>query len=298
MAEAGPPNPVDSSVKALFREVPEALFRLVGLAVDPQSVRLEDTGINPPEQRADHVFIVGAADDPERRALYVEYQLQPKSGDLPDWFYKCGGLGRQLGMPALLLVLYLEKGDRATFPDTYTVRLGSVSNHFQFAALRLWEHADRIRSGELWELAPLLVLCEDTPEERTVRREVEWITGSGSPPEVQADLLAIALRIAARDLSRGVLEAIFREGLPMVRGASIIDDWIAEGEARGRADGELHGRAEEARRFTLRLLRKRFGELPPALVARIEAADAEACEALAEAALEAESVAELPVQRA
>ncbi|HTE20149.1 MAG TPA: hypothetical protein VK689_17430, partial [Armatimonadota bacterium] len=208
------PNPVDTSVKALIREIPGAFFRLVGLTVDPSKVRLEDTSINLPEQRADHVFIIGDADDPDRSALYVEYQLQPDARVVPDWFAKCGALGKQLGMPVVLLAIYLEKGERATFPEAHRVTLGNLKNEFTFATVCLWEHAGRIASGELWELAPLLVLCEDTPTERTIRREVELIRGSSATPEVQADLLALALRIGIRDFSRNVLEAVFREELP------------------------------------------------------------------------------------
>jgi hypothetical protein len=72
----------------------------------------------------------------------------------------------------------------------------------------------------------------------------------------------------------------------------------ARGEARGKAEGEAQGRTEEARRLTLRLLRARFGDLPAALVARIEQADPEWCEDLAERAQRVETVAELDPARA
>ena len=75
----------------------------------------------------------------------------------------------------------------------------------------------------------------------------------------------------------------------MVQGTTIIDDWIAEGEARGRVEG----RVEEARRLTAELMRGRFGALPAELEARIAAADAETCEALFRSALRAESLNEL-----
>jgi hypothetical protein len=67
----------------------------------------------------------------------------------------------------------------------------------------------------------------------------------------------------------------------------------AEGEARGRAEGEARGRAEATRRMVLRVLRARFGELPEALVAQVEAAEPEWCEELAERAARAESLTEL-----
>ncbi|MCC2671695.1 MAG: hypothetical protein K0Q72_4166 [Armatimonadetes bacterium] len=284
-------------MKALLRSYPEALFRLAGYPIDAGRLRMEDTAINVPEQRADHVFVVCDEASRDEGALYLEYQLQPRSELLSTWFAKAGALNRQLGLPVVLLAIYLEKGHRASFPNEYVSTVGRFSNSFRFPTVRLWEHAERIRSGELWPLAPLLVLCEDDPGERTLREEVALINRSGVGSEEQAELLAVALRVASRRLSRSLVEAIFREELPMVRGASIIDDWIAEGEARGeargKAEGETHGRLAEAQRLTREALAIRFGALPGALAARIEQSDAEACEVLFRRALVATSLDEL-----
>jgi len=147
------PNPVDASIKALLREVPQALFRLARRPL-PEVITFEDTVINLPERRADHVFIVGAATDPRQGALYVEYQLKPDPRRLLEWQYKRAALGLRLEIPVVLLAIYLEKGGRATFPDRAADEVWGIENEFRFTAVRLWEHAGRIRSGELWELAP------------------------------------------------------------------------------------------------------------------------------------------------
>lgn len=210
-------------------------------------------------------------------------------------------LGRQLQMPVVLLVIYLEKGNRAVFADSYVVTVAGLSNTLHFTSIRLWEHAQRIRSGELWEFAPLLVLCEHDPDAETLRQEVAIIRGSGATTEDQSELFAVALRVAGRRFPRGMLEAIFREELPMIKGATIIDDWIAEGEergelrgeARGEARGEERGRTEGLRVATRDVLMERFGELPPALAARIDAADAATCAELHRRAIRVNSLAEL-----
>jgi hypothetical protein len=270
------PNPVDTSIRGLLRGQAQVLFQLLGHGPPPPRLRWEDTALNLPELRADHVLVIGTEAEPEQGALYVEYQLVPDPSNLVTWAVKWGGLLRQLGMPTALLVLYLERGRYATFPDRLTVSVAGIPTELRFTAVRLWEHADRIRSGELWQLAPLLVLCEDNPTEATMRQEVELITHSAAAPAEQADLLAYALRVGARDFSRTVLERIFREMLPMVRGATIIDDWIAEGEARG----EARGRETTAREVALELLRERFGELPDAIVRRVEALGVTECKTL------------------
>lgn len=290
-------HPIDASMKALLRSHPEVLFRLAGQPLKATCLRLEDTAINLPEQRADHVFVVTDGGDQKKGVVYVEYQLHPRVDVLPLWFAKAGALGRQLNLPVVLLAVYLEKGRRANFPDEYAVSVSGLRSSYQFPIIRLWEHAGRIRNGELWQLAPLLVLCEDNPTERTLREEVALITRSGAPAEEQGELLAMALRVAGRKLPRTLVETVFREELPMIQGATIVDDWIAEGEARGEARGEtrgeLRGRTEEARRLTREAFTIRFGELPVQFAARLETADAEECDRLFRRVMTATSLSEL-----
>jgi len=68
----------------------------------------------------------------------------------------------------------------------------------------------------------------------------------------------------------------------MVRGATIVDDWIAEVEARGEARGETRGREEEARQMALRLLRRRFGKVSASIVSQVERLTVAEYETLAE----------------
>jgi predicted transposase YdaD len=304
-----PRNVLDRSLKALIRTVPPAFFRLAGAEVDPAAIQPGDVSINLPEFRTDQVFLVGAADDPERWALHIEYQLQPDPRVLPDWHYKNGALGAQLRIPAILVVLYLEKGDRATFPDAYTVVRDGLTNRFEFHAIRLWEHADRIRSGELPELAPLLLLCEDKPTERILREERELILRLDAPPETRRELLAVAAAVGTRYFTRDLLQTVFRENMEMLKEVDFIQEWIdealadghtrgysqgrAEGRAEGAAEGRAEGAAEGARRVLLEQLRQRFGEPGPEVVARVEALDLDGCLDLAARTLRAASLEEL-----
>jgi hypothetical protein len=276
-----PAQLIDRSLKLLFRRVSPALFRLARLPVDPAAVRLADVAVNLPEHRADQLFLIGADDDPARWGLHLEYQLQPDRRALRGWLLKNAALNAQLEIPVLLTVVYLTRGGRATFPARSAVSAGGLTNEYRFHTIRLWEHADRIRSGELAELAPLLVLCDDRPSEGTLQEERALILGLGAPAAVQAELLAVAAMVGTRFFSREQLQTLFREEMEMLKEVSFIEEWIQEGEARG------------ARRLLLRQLQKRFGELPAAALARLEAADLAACEALAERVLEANSLEEL-----
>jgi hypothetical protein len=101
------PATIDRSVKALVRQVPDVFLRLAGYPVDPGRLRFEDIALNLPELRADHVLIVDAEDDPIRKALHLEYQLEPDASSIPTWMLKKDALTRQLGLPVILVVVYL-----------------------------------------------------------------------------------------------------------------------------------------------------------------------------------------------
>lgn len=184
-------QPIDESMKALLRSHPGALFRLARHPIDPVRVRMEDTAINIPEMRADQVYIISGIDGSDEGAVYVEYQLQPRPELLPTWFTKAGALHQQLGLPVALVVVYLEQGDRATFPNRYPVEVAGFTTRYEFTALRLWEHADRIRTGELWELAPLLVLCENDPGEATLRRKCQSLVDQPQVPRSKRNCLPL-----------------------------------------------------------------------------------------------------------
>jgi Domain of unknown function (DUF4351) len=130
----------------------------------------------------------------------------------------------QLGIPAVLTVVYLAKGDRAAFPAIHRVEGGGLVNEYR-------------------------------------------------------------------------LERLFREEMQMLKEASFIEEWVREGIERGtqRAiqEGLQAGEARGARQLLLRQLRKRFGELPPEVVARVESADRSWCEEMGERLLDATSLDEL-----
>lgn len=280
---------IDQAVKMLFRGCPTIITRLAGLTVAPETIRVDDPNLNLPELRADHVFVLPADAAGPECAIYLEYQLRPDSSLLPSWAAKWGGLTRQLGMPVVLLVLYLQKGNYATFPAQYETQIGAFRTQLQFTAIRLWDQTERIRNGDLPELAPLLLLSEDNPTEATIREEADLILNADLPPETQADLLNLVLMVASKRFSRQWLRTLFQQEINTMQDLGLVGDWIMEGEARGRVEGETEG----TRKTTLRFLVKRFGTLPPSLLERIEQADADWCDLLLERASAAQSLTEL-----
>jgi predicted transposase YdaD len=287
-------NIIDRSVKVLIRRVPPAFFRLAGIETGDRPVRLTDVSVNLPEYRADQVFLVGEEGDPGRWALHLEYQIEPDPRVVRGWFLKNAALTAQLDMDVLLVAVYLTRAGRATFTEAYTASAGGLRNGFHFHATRLWEHADRIRSGDLGALAPLLPLCEDNPTEDTLRRERELILALDVPREVRAELLGLAVSVGTRYFAQDLLRTVFREEMQMLKEASFIEQWINEAAERAAAEGEDRGRRQQAREGAMRALHARFGaDLPPSVVARVQGADIAWCLALIEGIAGGKSAAEL-----
>ena len=87
-----PPSRIDRSLKVLIRRAYPAFFRLARLDVDPSTIYSDDVTVILPEHRADQVFLVGAAGDPNRWGLHLEYQLQPDRRRMPGWLLKNAAL--------------------------------------------------------------------------------------------------------------------------------------------------------------------------------------------------------------
>jgi hypothetical protein len=118
---------------------------------------------------------------------------------------KNASLNYQAGGPVILVVVYLRKGRYRQFPSEHVIRAEGLSNTYHLHTIRLWEHRDRIRSGELGALAPLLVLCEDNPDERTLQDEREIIRNLLAPEPVKNELIGLAVMLGARFFSEDVL---------------------------------------------------------------------------------------------
>lgn len=291
------PAVIDITLKVLSRTAPTAFFRLAGLTVDPNRIHHADVTVAVSERRADHVYLVTDADGTPTWGLYLECQMRPQQRTLRKWAAKWGLLSDHHDLDLILLALYLHRGNRATFPDRYAVAVGEWSTELRFQTIRLWEHAERIRSGELVQFAPLLVLWEDTPTEAVIEEERDLLRKANLTLEERADLLGCTYAVGTRYLARAVLDAIFGEELPMLKDLGIISEWMEEsearGEERGRAEGTALGRASEARQMLTQVLELRFGAISADLARQIDEASPEWCHSALRVALSVESYEEL-----
>jgi len=262
---------IDRTLKILAAKYPKVFQRLLfGDKAEIEFLGVEDTAINIPEQRSDKIFKFRRG----KRETFIsfEFMIQPKRKDLQNFYVKNGFLTAALRKPVITVIVYLERGKYRTFPYEYATQLDGIEMSTRFARLLLWEYADRIRSGEFKELAPLLVLFEDRPSKEIVLEEKKLIHEVQDIQE-RSDLIALAAMLAFRRFKNGLIKELFYEEYQMMKASNFIEEWVQEGWEKGRVKGREEGREEGGRdgqiKVILSQLKKVLGRVGPDLERKI-----------------------------
>jgi len=251
---------------------------------------VEDAQIQIPEHRADKVWRIH--DGIREGCLTLEAIAVPDRRDLRRINLKNAELQVYLKLPVITVLVYLKRGQYATFPDGYEDELGGLTNSHRFVCILLWEHEERIRSGELRELAPFLLLFYDDPDPGILSVINHLIEGVADPQQA-LELKSVSAIIAERYFSVDLIKQYFKLEFPMIRETSIFkeifDHRYNEGRVEGLAEGEVSGN----RRLLQKQLEKKFGPLSPELKVRLLELNSEALDSLAMTLLELATVDEL-----
>ena len=156
------------------------------------------------------------------------------------------------------------------------------STGFTYPIIKLWDYTDRIRSGELREFAPLLIMLEREKTEAVLRQEKELILQE-THPQKRADSLATAVMIASRYFELEWLWEFFGEEVEQMRESGFITDWIEEGIQQGLEQALEQARQQEReqglqqgkRLLLIQQLMAKFGDLPQSVTEQIQGMTAE-----------------------
>jgi len=237
-------NLFDQTLKIIGRYYAELLLQLAFPDIPARLIgTLENVELSLPVRPVDFVHRIEY--EGQEYILHIEFQLKHETNFPRRMHSYHGALTEQFKLPVLTLALYL-KPRSSPLPNEYTVSLGDrVVNRFSYPVLRLWDYVDEIRSGQYRELAPLLVTLVQTPDEHTLNEERELIM-TESVEHKRADLLALAVMVAARYFDKPFLRQFFREEVEQMRESSFIEDWIQEGIEQGIEQGIKQGRMKGA----------------------------------------------------
>ena len=260
-------NLFDRVMKILGRHYAESFLKLAFPNTDFQLVgTLENVEITLPDRRAD--FLHRLQVDGEEYLLHFEFQLQHRTDYPRNIFTFSGGLTDQHQKPTITIVLYLERRESDP-PSEYVVQIGEwVIHRFTYPIIKLWDYTDRIRSGELREFAPLLIMLEPEKTEAVLHQERELILQE-THPQKRADSLATAVMIASRYFELDRLWEFFGEEVEQMRQSGFITDWIEEGIQQGLERERQQERQQGKRLLLIQQLMAKFGDLPQSVTEQI-----------------------------
>lgn len=161
---------------------------------------------------------------------------------------------------------------------------------------------DALKSRAMSALGRLVLLClrdarSSVDLARDLRRWAELVREVLLSPSGRAAFLAVARYLSevsglkADELQQIVVAAVGEEVREAMK--STADMLREEGWQKGRQEGRQEGLVEGERAVLRRLLTRRFGELPPSVLARVEAAPLHEIEGWCERILVAKTLAEV-----
>ncbi len=259
---------------------------------------ITDPQINLPELRGDKALVV--EEDGEVCYIMFEAMLRPEPEKLPTFALKALGMQYIQKRRVLVAIVYLEKGRYASFPAGFENRVDGVANQYQLSKILLWEHKDRILSGELKELAPFLALLDEQSAPAIMDTQ-KGLLNQISDPKLQSDLLAIAMVVDARVFGYDLVFEKFKKEVNMLKESSFVQDWLDEkyregelnGELKGEIKGEIKGKIEGKRLLLQSILTQKFGNLAPELLLKLQLSSNEQLDRLGAIVLSLNSIDEL-----
>ncbi|PSB04644.1 Rpn family recombination-promoting nuclease/putative transposase [Merismopedia glauca] len=242
------------------------------------------TTINPTELnvepiRADSVMFLQSA----QLILHTEFQTVPDETmpfRMADYYLR---LRRKFPNREIQqVVIYLKPSNSDLVRQTQYQT--PVMSH-QFRVIRLWEEPLKVFLNTPG-LLPYAVLSQATNKEEVLQQVVNEIARIPDLRE-QSNLAAATSILAGLQLTEETIRRLM--GSPVMRESTMYQSILRE----GRAEGRTEGRTVEGQILVLKLLTRKFGSLSPELQVRVTALSIDRLEALGEALLDFQTVADL-----
>ncbi|NCJ06259.1 Rpn family recombination-promoting nuclease/putative transposase [Synechococcales cyanobacterium C] len=279
----------DSIFYKLFAQLPLLLFELLpNPPVNATAYSFDSVAVKEPRFEIDGVFV-----PPENEigtVYFCEVQFQ-KDQQLYErvaaesllYFYR----NRTRFHDWQVVIIYPSRSVEQSQTHPYQELLESHRIHRVYL-----DELGEIRTLPLW----LAVMVLTTVEEGRAAEEARYLLnrsrqeGAESSGRGIIELITTILAYRFDQLSRREIEAMLDITLQETR---VYREIKEEGRKEGREEGREEGRQQEAVSFVMRLLTRRFGELPKGVRVQIEALSLEQLEALGEALLDFVGVDEL-----
>jgi predicted transposase YdaD len=265
----------DNACKYLAETYPREFARWL-LAIEPPEIRVLKTELTLEPIRADALSLLRAAN----RILHLEFQTLPVSKPpmplrMLDYSVR---LKRKYRCSVEQVVIFLQE---TTNELAFTEEYRDDTTIHRYRVIRLWEQDSSLFLTNP-ALLPLAALTKsDSPQ--ALLEDVAEQVASIEEIEQRQNIASCAGILAGLRFEENLIRQLFREDIMR---ESVIYQSI-------RQEGKQEGLKQEALTLTMRLLRRRFGELEARIVAKVQALPREQLEELTEALFDFSEVEDL-----
>jgi predicted transposase/invertase (TIGR01784 family) len=269
----------DNACKYLAETYPREFARWL-LAIEPPEIRVLKTELTLEPIRADALSLLRAAN----RILHLEFQTLPVSKPpmplrMLDYSVR---LKRKYRCSVEQVVIFLQE---TTNELAFTEEYRDDTTIHRYRVIRLWEQ-DSSSFLSNPALLPLAALTKsDSPQ--ALLEDVAEQVASIEEIEQRQNIASCAGILAGLRFEENLIRQLFREDIMR---ESVIYQSIRQ---EGKQEGLQEGLKQEALTLTMRLLRRRFGELETRIVAKVQQLSREQLEELTEALFDFSEVEDL-----
>jgi len=269
----------DNACKYLAETYPREFARWL-LASEPPEIRVLKTELTLEPIRADALSFLRAAN----RILHLEFQTLPVSRPpmplrMLDYSVR---LKRKYRCSVEQVVIFLQE---TTNELAFTEEYRDDTTIHRYRVIRLWEQDSSLFLTNP-ALLPLAALTKsDSPQ--ALLEDVAEQVASIEEIEQRQNIASCAGILAGLRFEENLIRQLFREDIMR---ESVIYQSIRQ---EGKQEGLQEGLKQEALKLTMRLLRRRFGELETRIVAKVQQLSREQLEELTEALFDFSEVEDL-----
>lgn len=227
----------------------------------------------------------------ESLLLHLEFQTKPDP-QIPfrELDYWVRGKRRFPDKKIRQFVIYLkETSSNLVFQQEFQ----DDNTYHRFEVIRLWEQPVT-KFLEYVGMLPFAILVGESNKE-TLLQDIALRIDQIPEEDTRETISAATYVLAGLVLDENIIKQILRRDImeESVTYQAILREGELKGLKKGREEGEVQGRKQALLTIILRLLTRKFGNLPPKMHTRIARLQIPRLESLAEAILDFESVADL-----
>ncbi|AFY40929.1 DUF4351 domain-containing protein [Nostoc sp. PCC 7107] len=265
----------DNICKVLAEKYPVEFVNWL-LAEEPTKVKVLKTELSLEPIRADSVTFLQTAN----RILHIEFQTRTISNPpLPfrmlDYSVR---LIRQYNVPVTQVVIFLqETNNEVAFTEEYVNE--TTTHHYR--VLRMWEQDSAIFFDNP-ALLPLAPLTRTTSPQQLLSQVAQSLARIPDM-NTRQDIVAYTEILAGLKFEKGLIRQFLSEDV--MQESVIYQDILQKGQQQGKQ--------EEAFRFFMRLLTRRFGEIDSSIVERMRGLSTEQLEVLGEEFVDFSTISDL-----